>query len=844
MGQIRTSIQLVDGFSPALRSMNNALGIVMNSLTRTQAQLGKPMDTASFNAVQREIANASLAMDKMGREAAQLAKNTNKAGNAASQAAVGQDRFNREMHEGSGAASALWGRLKGLIGMYAGWQTASGIINTSDQLTDIAARIGLINDGLQTNKQVEDMIFQAAERSCASYADTAAVVTRMGMNAREAFSSTAEMVQFAEILNKKFVIAGASQEEMSSALLQLSQGLASGVLRGEELNSVFEAAPNVIQSIADYLKVPIGKIRDLASEGILTADIVKNAMLASAQKTDEELAKMPKTFGQIWTSFKNRAVKAFNPIFLRLRKLASSPEFTAFVQGAINLLSNLADHATTIFDWIMKLSTFVGKVINLISPYWDSFKESAVSAFQKIREAFAKTIDSKLVQTLFTVMGAAIVGIVKVAAWAFSIIGSIISFIGENWSFVEPILWGIGAALLFQGLMALWAKAQLIAAAIATAWKTTCDWAATAAIIAMEWAQHGLNAALAMCPISWIVGAVIVFIVVLYLAVAAVNKLAGTSISATGMIAGAFTMLGAVAWNTVAFIWNAFASLAEFLVNLFVDPVYAIKKLLADLAVLLLDLCISMTNGWDKMATNFVNAMVDAINGILEGWNWLVDKLGVVGEKLGLGKATKFEQRTSIASDFEEAKSSVQSWVGDAPKNAWTAPRMEMKSLGGAWNTGYDWGKGLVDDFSGSLGFLKSPDTQTKLKGFSFNNLDNALGDLLGDGLGKTPSSTAGEMAKYPKVKGVDPATQAKIDKIVGNTDKIASNTGVTEEELKYLREIGERDTVNRFTTAEIKVAMTNNNKVDGGFDLDGFADGLFNAIYQKAFSAAESTHQ
>ena len=260
------------------------------------------------------------------------------------------------------------------------------------------------------------------------------------------------------------------------------------------------------------------------------------------------------------------------------------------------------------------------------------------------------------------------------------------------------------------------------------------------------------------------------------------------------------------------------------------------------------------------MATNFVNAMIDAINGILEGWNWLVDKLGVVGEKLGLGKATKFEHRTSITSDFEEAKASVQSWVGDAPKNAWTAPRMEMKSLGGAWNKGYDWGKGLVDDLSGSLDALKnfggldslkSPDTQTKLKGFSFNDLDNSLGDLLGGklgdgsgGLGKTPSSTAGKMANYPKVKGVDPATQAKIDKIVGNTDKIASNTGVTEEELKYLREIGERDTVNRFTTAEIKVAMTNNNKVDNGFDLDGFADGLFNAIYQKAFSAAESTHQ
>lgn len=824
MGTIRTNIQIVDGFSPALKKMTISLNIVNNSLFKTQTQL-------------------------------------NRTGTAASQASNGQQKYNNALRSGGNAATALWGKLKGLIGMYATWQGVMGTLNTSDQLSNISARIGMINDGLQTNKQLEDMIFQSAERSRASYGDTANLVTRIGMNARDAFSSTAEMVQFAEILNKKFVIAGASQEEMSSALLQLSQGLASGVLRGEELNAVFESAPNIIQSIAEYLKVPVGSIRTLASEGVLTADIVKNAMLASAQKTDEQFAKMPKTFAQIWTSFKNYAVKAFEPILLNLRKLASSTYFTKFVEGAINLLSKIAGYATTLFNWVGKLVKglfpIVKSIISAIAPIWESLEKRATSAFQKIREAFGKIVDSKITQLFIFGVTAAIAGIVKLASWAFSIIGSIISFIGENWSFVEPILWGIGAALLYQGIMALWTKAQIIAAAIATTWKTICDWAATAAIVAMEWAQYGLNAALAMCPISWIIGAIIVLVVILYLAVAAVNKFAGTSISATGMIAGAFTMLGAVAWNTVALMWNSFASLAEFLVNVFKHPVYATKKLFVNLASALLDLCISMTNGWDKMATNFVNAMIDAINGILDGWNWLVDKLGVVGEKLGLDKATKFEHRTSITSDFESAKANLQSMLGEEPSDYWTAPKMEYKSLGGAWNKGYTWGSELSDNFSldniknslgSALGLNK--DTMALLDNLGMNtkDLDNLTGGNGGNG-GNGGSS--GGNSSYPKVKGVDPATQAKIDKILGNSnkiagnsDKIASNTGVTEEELKYLREIGEREAVNRFTTAEIKVAMTNNNKVDKGFDLDGFADGLFNAIYQKAYSAAESTHQ
>ncbi|HBF8940656.1 TPA: tape measure protein, partial [Clostridioides difficile] len=183
---------------------------------------------------------------------------------------------------GASSTDRLVGSAKKLAATYLGIRTLGGLGNLSDQMTSTNARLSMINDGQLSDGGLNKMIFQSAERSRASYLDTAKIVSRIGMNAGKAFSSTKEIVGFAEQLNKKFVIAGASTEEMNSALLQLTQGLSSGVLRGEELNAVFESAPNIIQSIADYLDVDIGKIRGMASEGMLTADIVKNSLLAAA----------------------------------------------------------------------------------------------------------------------------------------------------------------------------------------------------------------------------------------------------------------------------------------------------------------------------------------------------------------------------------------------------------------------------------------------------------------------------------------------------------------------------------------------------------------------------------
>lgn len=225
-----------------------------------------------------------------------------------------QEQFNQSVKGGQSAASGLEGKLKNLALTAAAAFSVQKVIGLADSFTQTTARLNLMNDGQQTTLELQDMLFQSAQRSRAAYGATADMVAKLGQRAGAAFSSNAETIAFAENLNKQFVIAGASQQEMSSASLQLTQALGSGVLRGEELNAVFEAAPNIIQTIADYLDVPIGEIRNMASEGQITADIVKNAMLGATKEINAQFDQMPMTFEQVGTSVQNMLLQTFQPV--------------------------------------------------------------------------------------------------------------------------------------------------------------------------------------------------------------------------------------------------------------------------------------------------------------------------------------------------------------------------------------------------------------------------------------------------------------------------------------------------------------------------------------------------
>ncbi|MCK1999379.1 tape measure protein [Psychrobacillus psychrodurans] len=701
MATIRTSIQITDGMSRAFQSMNNAMNIVLNSFESLQDASGNAVDTASIQAARRELNQAELAFNEIEQEIRQ--------------ADAAQNDFNQEIREGSVAADGLIGKLGGILAAYLSIQAAGDVLGLSDAAAQTSARLALINDQLQTTDELERMIFDSAERSRASYMDTANLVARVGANAKDAFGSTAEMVAFAEQLNKKFKIAGSSSEEMSSALLQLTQGLGSGVLRGEELGAVFEAAPNIIQTIADYLEVPIGSIRDMASEGMITADIVKNAMFSAAEETNAAFEKLPLTFADIWTSFKNQAFWAFQPVLDKLNEIANSEKFKGAVSGIVNSLYALS----------------------------------------------------------------------TVALIALDAIGGIGGFLYDHWEYIGPLILGVGGSFLtFVSYLTI-VKAATIAVAIA---------------------QWYWNQAMMANPIGLIIAGIVLVIGIFYAAIAAINHFAGTSISATGIVAGVFSVLGAYIYNVIAYLWNIFASIAEFFVNVWDHPMYSVKKLFANLTTSFLDQAIAMTSGWDSFATSFVNAIITAVNGAIKAWNWFIDLLpDDIASTIGLGKGTEVQHRTSITSDLSAMKAGINAFVGETPEGYWEAPKMEAKSYSGAWNAGHDWGANL---FSGN----DKPSKES----------EDPLQDIL--------AGLQGSMNPL-KDSGKDTA---------GNTAKMAKSMEASEEDLKYLRDAAEREIINRFTTAEVKVDMTNHNNINNDMDLDGIIDHFGEKLEETLVSVAE----
>ena len=279
-----------------------------------------------------------------------------------------QGNLNEQIQAGVQQSNEMVNTVKRLAAAYLSIQTLSSVIGVSDELVSTTARLNQMNDGLQTTDELLKMVYISAQDARGSFGDMAAVVAKFGNNAKDAFSSSQEVVAFANLIQKQMTIAGASTQEASNAMLQLSQALGSGVLRGDELNSIFEQAPNLIQSIADYLDVPIGKIREMAQDGQLTADIVKAAIFASADDINAKFEQMPMTWGQVWTSFQNSALMAFQPVLNKINELANNEQFQVFVESAIGLIAELAVYVLEFFNTLASIGGFISENWSIIAP--------------------------------------------------------------------------------------------------------------------------------------------------------------------------------------------------------------------------------------------------------------------------------------------------------------------------------------------------------------------------------------------------------------------------------------------------------------------------------------------
>lgn len=716
MGTIRTAIALYDGVTSPLQSMHKAMGVVLNTFESMQQASGRAVDTAAIREAREEWAKAGTAFDA-------IEENIRNANNE-------QQKFNNSIRGGNNSANGLLSTIKKIAVAAGGIVGINKVQNISDKLASTKARLNLLVDDGGSVDVLEQKIMASAQRSRSVYFDTASAVAKLGLNAGNAFNGDMnQVIAFMEQVNKQFVIGGATAQEQSNAMIQLTQAMTAGALRGEELNSILDGAPGIARAIEKYMGIAEGSIKTVAQEGKVTAEVVKNAMFAMADETNAKFDSMPKTWAQIWVDMKNQALSMFAPILTKINQIGNSTKFQKVTTGLINGLAAVANVASSALDILIAIaSVFV-----------------------------------------------------------------------DNWGIIQPLVLGIAAAmLLYNGYLIAnnaitaisnaqkgLAAVQAYKAAVANTTLAATEKAEAMAKASATAAQYGFNAALLACPLTWILLIIIAVIAAIYMIVAAINKLTGSTISATGIICGVVAVAGAFVLNCAIGVLNA---IIQAIWTIFVAPFLGIVEWI-------LNVCNGGFNSFGDAVANLIGQII--------GWFLNLGKVVTTIIDAIFG--------TDWTSGLESLQSAVTSWGKN--ENAITldknAPTIDYRATySGAWDAGYDFGQGIDDKIGGM---------------FDASGLDS---------MGAFDLSNT-------------------LDGIYGNTGDTAANTAATadaldiaEEDLAYLRDIAEREAINRFTTAEIKVEQHNENHISKDADLDGIMDAWANDFAEKLEVSEEGVHE
>lgn len=676
MATIRSQMVLNDQVTGVLKNITRALDITLHSFEQMQDASANAVDVRLLNQARAGLGEVNLAVREMEENYRRAAQQEQQVTRNIRQSTQAEQQLNASIRGGNDALDDMVGKAKNLAATIGASVGLKKLIELSDQMTSTTARLNFIVDDGGSVKALEAKIMASAQRSRAAYLDTASAIASMGANAGAAFTSNDELIAFMEQVNKQFVIGGASAQGQAAAMLQLTQAMAAGALRGEELNSILENAPGIARAIEQYMGIAEGSIKSYAEKGAVSATVVKNALLSIADETNAKFNGMAMTWGQVWTQMGNIALKVTQPLLT-----------------AINWLAN-------------------------------------------------------------------------------------------NLSVIGPILLGLGTAFLVFQVAAHWTQ---IAAVATAAYHAVVNLLSigfgvlTGNTAAASAAVFTFNSALLASPITWIIMLIAVVIGLLYGVVAIINKVTGSSISATGLICGAIAVAGAFIGNTVIGLLNA---LIQYIWAIFVAPFLGIVEWI-------LNVCNGGFNSFGDAVANLIGQII--------GWFLNLGKVVTTIIDAIFG--------TNWTAGLESLQSSVTAWGKN--ENAITldknAPTIDYRfEYGDAWAAGNDFGEGI----------------DAKIGGM-FNT--GGLGDSSGFDLGDIAAYT-GETAD--------------------NTGKTADALAVTEEQLEYLRDIAERDAINRFTTAEVKIDMTGmTNRIDGSADLDGVISQLTEGFTEALVTAAEGVH-
>lgn len=548
----------------------------------------------------------------------------NAAANATTKAYQSMNTLHNKMNGVSNASETLKASMGGIMNSFAGNLLASTVMNgigaikgaiesiqdTATEWAQVQARLKLVAGSQENAIYLNKQIFESAQRARGGYMEMADAVIQVSQSAHDAFPDPRKAVEFMEGIQKVFAIGGASKEAQKNAMLQLTQGLASGQLQGDEFRSIAENAPMIENIIAKSMGVSRGELKKLASEGKITADVIKNAIMNNMPEIEKQFESLPKTWGDHMQSIKNKAIRAFEPVFQRISDLANSEGIRELVDNVTGAIQTVAP----VFYWLVGV---IGETINT-------------------------------------------------AVWAFNTLSN---FVRQHSSIMYIAMMVLGGVMAFYAIQAGIAAGRTIIAAGAMAIKAVADWAETAALLAMILAQEGLNAALYACPLTWIIGLIVAVIVIIYLAVEAINYFCDANISVLGIVVGAFWAFGSAIFNVFALGWNIIAAFVNFLANVFKDPLHAVGNLFIDI-----------WNGIWQFVKARINDIIDAINKI-PGVN--IDKVG---------------GSTGVLERFEIAGGETT-----------VMGKMEYSSVTGAFGKGYNIGANL--SLGDLLPNMKGPET-------------------------------------------------------------------------------------------------------------------------------------
>ena len=708
----------------------------------------------------------------------------------------------RDLGNASNTASKKLGKLNSAKGMMKGALVGAAIalagvvakkaIDMSDEYANMHARLDMIRDSTQTTEQLQKSIYTSAQRTGSAYTTMANGVAKMRMQAGDVFQNNGETIAFLETMNKSFVVGGASIEEQKSAMLQLTQAMASGKLQGDELRSLAETSPALIQAIANKLGVSRGEVKKLGADGKITADIVKTAMLDASEAIDQQFRNMPMTWGRAWQNFLNFVTKALEPISIKINQIVNSSAFQQFAQIVATVLQYVVQAVIFAMDMI-------GAVLNMLAP---------IAQF---------VIDNWSVIQPIIIAVAIAIGTYVVAMNAASIVTNLFS-IATN--VARAAMAGFNAVMAMNPIMLILMAVIIIICLFyaLVAWFNNLTGAAVSATGII------MGAIFALGMIIWnvILGIINIIIWVINMVLQLVFGVAN-GIMMIGM--GIYSFILTIIIGILQFIdWFITGA-----INLWNELTYNCQMAWYDIAQGGRGMAVAIAGFVDSMVNSVIGAVEGMINSVLGGFNKMIGFLNGFGLNLS-AVGTVSLGRTNFAGDIANAIDSMEKPVkktfeglhladglishqANLKTPELEAPQLgylEFGSVGGAFNNGYKFGQG-IDKAVG--GFFKGA-----------GDANGAGNNFLGD-QGTTPyelSPASSVPGQGDGGKGGHNPTGGKLDKV----GKIEDEIKLDDEYIKLIKDVATMKWQQNFITLKPEI-VTNIDSINNAGQYANVLDDL-----------------